>query len=259
MHKHFSFDFLKTISEQLYAELETNLGVTVLNPDSLTALRDFQTSNQSLQGVYVVYYKKLPMYVGKANDIYDRLSQHHEKLSGRLNIDLNQIGYKAIYLDKSMSTAANEGLMLMIYNETYNHQMWNGGGFGPKDPGKNRDNTEPGYFDRNFPIIANFTLTSVSDLETVQSLFTKMKSELPFVFRHQRLESAIGRIPVDLSRVPKTALELFRTAIKLFPRGWQGAVISYGMVAYRNAGRVYYEFADEVVLPKRTVARKRSL
>ena len=244
MHKHFSFDFLKTISEQLYTELETNLPETTLNPSSLAVLRNFQIG--STQGVYVLYYNALPMYIGKADDIHKRLSEHYTKLSGRMNIDLNFVGYKALYLDASMSTAANERLIISIYESHHTHQMWNGGGFGAKDPGGNRDNTEPGSFDVTHPIIQNYGLSSVLDRETIGSLFAKMKTELPFVFRYQDLAPALSQRTIDLSVTPKTAIDLFQAAMKLFPGGWQGAVISYGMVAYNNAGRVTYRFADKV-------------
>ena len=44
--------------------------------------------------------------------------------------------------------------------------MWNGSGFGPKDPGKNRDTTEPGAFDRDHPIITDLQVQNVEDHET---------------------------------------------------------------------------------------------
>ena len=247
MHKHFLFDFIRTISEQLYTELDAHLSVTRLDPSSLAILKSYQT--ESTQGVYVLHYGGLPVYIGKANDIHDRLSEHFIKLRGRMNIDLGLVGYKALYLDKSMSTAANETLLISFYASKYTHQMWNGGGFGPRDPGKNRDNTRPGYFDRTYPIIKDYGITSVGAVETVGSLFEKMKTELPFVFRYEALPPALSQKTIDLSITPKTAIELFQAAMKLFPSGWQGAVISYGMVTYNNVGDVTYRYADKIFKP----------
>ncbi len=181
MHALYSFDFLKTISKQLREHLDA-LQITVLNHQTLTELNEFQTLHDRRQGVYVVHYQGSPKYVGKAENLAARLGQHFRKLTGRRNIDPTEIGYKCLILDGSMSTAANEKLLIAQYKTDY-PDMWNGQGFGPNDPGKQRDTTTPSYFDREFPIRLDIPLDGIPDELTLGALAEVMKRELPYLFR----------------------------------------------------------------------------
>lgn len=229
MHANYSFHFLETVSKQLVDELEA-LTVSFLDAAALARLAADQAASNAHQGVYLLRLAGQPVYLGKADDVHDRLRQHLRKLSGRQNIDLAQVGYKALLLDKSMSTAANETVLIGLFRR-HHEGMWNGTGFGPKDPGKNRDTTAPGPFDRDHPIKADYPLTTVTDVETVTSLFRKMKNELPYVFRYE-LTANSGNINLDLDQVPRSAEMLLRAAMQALEPGWQAAILSYGMVVY---------------------------
>ena len=118
MHATYSFHFLNTVSKQLIAELDA-LTVSTLDAAALTKLAADQVSANAHQGVYLLHVNGRPVYLGKAEDVHDRLRQHLRKLSGRRNVDLTQVGYKALLLDKSMSTAANETVLIALFRRDY--------------------------------------------------------------------------------------------------------------------------------------------
>ncbi|GAB3097205.1 hypothetical protein GCM10027159_16960 [Lysobacter terrae] len=149
-------------------------------------------------------------------------------------MDLQDVGYKALLLDKSMSTAANENVLIDLFQQANPH-MWNGKGFGPKDPGKERDTTRPSAFDQAYPIREDFPVATVQDHETVGSLLTKMKAELPFVFRYGlRSRDAACSTPLDLTGVGRSAQELLQVAVTALGPGWKGVVLAFGMVLYKT-------------------------
>jgi hypothetical protein len=242
LHATYTFDFLTTVSKQLVEKLDS-LPVTQLAAN-LDALAAFQQETGFVQGVYLVHEGALPKYLGKADNVHDRLKQHLRKLSGRRNIVQAEVGYKALLLDKSMGTAANEEILIRLY-EAEHDAMWNGSGFGPKDPGKERDTTAPSAFDRDHPIITDFAVTNVEDHETIRTLFVKMKRDLPYVFRYE--VGAARNTAVDLTDLPRNAEALLRAAMRVLPLGWHSAILSYGMVVYNVAPKNYP--AGVVVIP----------
>lgn len=248
--KNYSFHFLNTVSQQLVEEL-TGLPVTAFNDTRLSELGAFQAHINSSQGIYLLYFDGLPVYLGKATDVRERLAQHLNKLAGRLHgpqrLNLDTIGFKALLLDQSMSTAANEDVLIAFFQQDHKG-LWNGRGFGPKDPGKNRDTTKPSYFDRTYPIDTAFPVENVPDHLTLLALFKRMKKALPFVFRYQKLPKSIANIQMDLTGVDRGAGTLLRTAIACFPAGWHAAMLSFGMVVYAGS-KAYWHTAEVIVSP----------
>lgn len=243
MHALYNFHFLNTVSAQLHEQLSQMVD-TPLTPAMLNALAAFQTANNAVQGVYVLHYNGSPVYVGKAVNMRTRLQKHMKKISGRKGINLAQVSYKALLLDRSMSTAANETVLLGLFQQTYTG-MWNNGGFGPNDPGQQRDTTEPGGFDRQYPIQEKWPITVANQQTTVGALLSEMKDELPYVFRFQRLTATEAATPVNVAGIPQEADALFEAAINALGAGWKGAILSYGMVLYKNTKA--YPFASRVI------------
>jgi hypothetical protein len=242
----YSFHFLDTVSQQLVDKLDDITPLT-LSAKTLTELADFQESKHAKQGIYVLYLEGAPVYLGKADNVEDRLSQHLNKLSGRNNVVLDEVGFKALLLDRSMSTAANEATLIAFFSKSHKG-LWNKRGFGPKDPGKNRDTTRPGFFDQNFPIRTDYPVPDVADELTIGALFKTMKTALPYVFRYQRLPAAIAKTTLNLKCVPHEAAALLRHALLLFPAGWHAAFVSFGMVVYRGS-KAYWHTAEVIVSP----------
>lgn len=241
MHSFYNFHFLDTISHQLQEKLEA-LQTTALTEETLGALASYQDENQARQGVYLLHYDGRPVYVGKAGDVAERLAQHLRKLSGRQNIDLAKVGYKALLLDKSMSTAANEDVLVSLFKEVHT-DMWNGQGFGPKDPGQNRDTTRPGPFDTRHPIRTDYEVPGIENTETVAALLGKMKSALPYVCRYN-IEDR-GDDPVNLDGVAHNARPLLQAVVNVLGAGWKAGILSYGMVLYHNDK--HYPYGEELV------------
>jgi hypothetical protein len=235
LHATYTFDFLTTVSKQLVERLDA-LPVTPIQAN-LDALAAFQQQTGFFQGVYVIHEGTTPRYPGKADNVHTRLKQHLRKLSGRRNVVLGDVGYKALLLDKSMGTAANEEILIRLY-EAEHDAMWSGGGFGTKDPGKERDTTAPNLFDRDHPIIADFAVPNINDQETIGTLFVKMKRGLPYVFRYGKIGTA-RTTPIDLTGVPRNAHAVLRGALRVLPQGWHGAILSYGMVVYNVPPKQY--------------------
>lgn len=232
MHALYSFHFLNTVSAQLYDQLK-GLAHTQLTATTLSALSSFQQTNNADQGVYVLHHKGQPVYVGKASNMQARLQKHLKKISGRKGIHLTDISYKALLLDKSMSTAANETVLMGLFQQTY-PGMWNNGGFGPNDPGQERDTTKPGDFDSTYPIQEKWPITLASSTITVGALLANMKAQLPYVFRHQKPSETEANTSINVAGIPHEADALFETVVNALGTGWKGAILSYGMVLYKN-------------------------
>jgi hypothetical protein len=238
------FDFLRTVSQQLKDTLEA-LPESVLDDGALAKLLSYQQEAGTHQGVYVIHYDGIPKYVGKANHVRDRLAQHLTKLRGRRGITPKRLGYKTLLLDKSMSTAANEDILIGMFKDEH-EDMWNGGGFGPKDPGKERDTTKPGKFDREHPIVDDFQINlhlDESGVVGLGKLLSAMKAQLPYVFRYDVPAAELSR-PVSVSEVPPTARDLLQAVVTLLGEGWRGAIISYGMVLYKTSK--HYPHGEEI-------------
>jgi hypothetical protein len=231
MHVLYNFHFLNTVSIQL-KELLDSTKVTLLNDRKLEDLDKFQNSNDSKQGVYLLHHKDEPVYLGKAENVADRLTQHLRKLRGRKNIQLKSIGYKAILLDKSMSTAANEDILIAMFQKTH-EGMWNGKGFGPKDPGKERDTTAPSWFDKNYSIIPDYSVEGLAGNASVLEIAETMKLKLPYVFRYN-IPQDVGDKQVNLVNVKMDAKSLLTVAVNALGAGWKGVILSYGMILYKT-------------------------
>lgn len=242
----YSFHFLDTVSRQLMGTLD-GMKFLPLTVQTLKDLAVFQNKKHAKQGIYVLYLNGLPVYLGKAGNVEERLNQHLHKLSGRNNIVLAKVGFKAVLLDQSMSTAANESTLIALFSKTH-EGLWNKKGFGPKDPGRRRDTTRPGFFDQNFPIRIDYPVPDIAVKTTIGNLFIIMKAALPFVFRHQKLPAAIAATTLDLTGVSNEAAALLRHALLSFPPGWHAAILSFGMVIYRGS-KAYWHTAEVIISP----------
>lgn len=238
------FDFLRTVSEQLKEKLES-LSPSPLDDTAIGKLQEFQADVRSTQGVYLLIYDGQPRYIGKANNVKDRLLQHFTKLRGRRYIELDKLAYKVLILDQSMSTAANEDILISLFKTQYS-DMWNGAGFGPKDPGKERDTTKPGKFDQQHPIIEDYPVEIDLDLEggiQLGTLLAKMKFQLPYVFRYD-VPASVQLSTIHLQSVNHVACDLLQAIVTHLGDGWRGAIISYGMVLYKT--NKHYPYGIEV-------------
>ncbi|HWI81517.1 hypothetical protein [Ramlibacter sp.] len=131
-----------------------------------------------------------------------------------------------------MSTAANEDVLIKLFKQSHSG-LWNGKGFGPKDPGKERDTTKPSWFDEHYPIIEDYPVDGLSDFLSLKELLETMKEKLPYVFRYKVPKSELGRA-INLRGVQRRADHLLQKAVVSLGAGWRGTIISYGMLLYKS-------------------------
>lgn len=212
------------------------MGESALTREALAELKTFQTKDRRFQGVYVVHYDGRPAYVGKAKNIEKRLSDHLFKLSGRNKIDFSRVRFQALYLDESMSTAANESLLIAQFKARH-PDMWNGAGFGTKDPGKERDTTKTSPFDLAYPINAEYLVECPAGADTgikLATLLSSVKKKLPYRLRYGKIGKDADR-SIRMSSQKLPAQELLQEVVQFLGGTWHAAVMKHGMVLYNVA------------------------
>lgn len=229
MFAYFRFSLPRAVTEQLVERLE-QLNPSPLTKDALTTLAAFQAKNETSQGVYVIYQGGAAAYAGKADNLSDRLSEHLWKLSGRLGMDMESVEFKAVLLDESWSTSANEGLLIAHY-KSKDECKWNGNGFGPKDPGRERDTTSPSWFDSAYPVRDDWPVKGIPDQAAVLEVLKEIKGQLPFLLRYEKLGKKTV-VAVDLSDVPRTARAVLVQCAQALGPGWQLTLLKFGFILY---------------------------
>ncbi len=214
----FRFDLPNAVTKSLLIELD-QLSGSRLDSTNLHLLEEFQARHEIQHGVYLLLQEGIPVYIGKADNVCERLQQHWGKLSGRRNLDINSIAFKALILEVSWSTAANEELLINYFKEK-GQCGWNKKGFGPKDPGKERDGYKPGWFDQTYPIDENWIFNRIPDRIPVGDLLEIMKDELPYLLRYE-INDNDARNLLDLRGVARSAECLLIHAAKCLGKNWQ--------------------------------------
>lgn len=176
----FEFDLATPFFEQLLGLFES-LETSPLTEERIRLLTPHQ-------GIYGLYQNEKLVYVGKAdNSLPGRLEDHQIKISGRLQISVEEIEFKGVYLAKTWVPLAPE-TKIIAHFQRQNLCEWNGGGFGQHDPGRNREETnKPPYgFDSQFPIKTDWPCIGVeSGAYEANDLLQKVKGLLPFCFRYE--------------------------------------------------------------------------
>lgn len=235
MFEYFRFNLPRAVTEQLVERLD-QLAPSPLTDVALRELYTFQNVNDTAQGVYVIYQAGAAVYAGKADRVAERVSEHLWKLRGRQGLDLGTIGFKALLLDANWSTSANEGLLIAHF-KARNECRWNGIGFGPKDPGKNRDGSVPNWFDNTYPVRDDYPLTGIANATTVSAALSQIKEQVPYLFRYV-VPSPEGATKLNLRGVPRTTREVAIRAAQALGAGWQLMLFRNGFTLYR-ANKVY--------------------
>ena len=229
MFDFFYFSLPRAVTEHLFERLD-QLKPSPLTAEELEKLAAFQAEKRSNQGVYVIYENDAAVYAGKANDLAERLGQHREKLRARLGIDMAAIRYKALLLDESWSTSANEGLLIKQFKQR-GECNWSGTGFGPKDPGKERDTTKPSWFDNTYPVRDDWPVENIPDQAAVGDVLKLLKNQLPFLLRYEKLGKAAAH-PVKLGGIPRNARAVLLKCAEALGSNWQLTLLKNGFILY---------------------------
>lgn len=248
----FDLDIPKAIYEQLLSRFEG------LEPEPLTnALIGGPLAVVRAPGVYGLHLDDDLVYVGKADDLGKRIEQHRTKISGRQNISLDRVRFKAVLVHRNWNAYAPESILLRHYRSR-DMCDWNGSGFGPHDPGRNREKTDmpPEHFDARFPIRADWPCTWITAGEhSVLDTLVTMKEKLPFLLRYETPgRSHYKRGHPDFNnrtvKVPNAGLparDLLALVVAQLP-GWQATEFPSHIIAYKECE----EYAYGIVIARNT-------
>lgn len=246
--RHFTFDLTGALAEQLDAALPG------LNPESLAMSQ--LAAVEAIPGIYQLYHGDELVYVGKADrNLHDRLTDHYRKISGRLNIDIDDMRFTGLYLEGTWIPVGPEQMLIKRREDQGIRPPWNYNGFGINDPGRERDTTNFGadHFDVLYPANLDYVIENVSGgTYPVSDLLPTIKRELPYIFRY---ENRYARHPdyleaqATVENMP-TALEVFNALMDALPSGWQltalpGYVIMYKQVRPYPSARVIFRSSTQ--------------
>lgn len=172
----FDFNMARAITEQLVEQFDQ------MTAGPLTA--DATAAARSEPGVYLLFLDNVLVYVGKSDgDLQGRLERHRRTLTGRKNITIDQMSFKAIHIHSNWSALTTEASLIRHYGQT----AWNFSGFGSNDPGRRRDDTAvpPDSFDGRYPIDPDFAVTCDAGEFAASELLSRLKGDLPYLLRYQ--------------------------------------------------------------------------
>jgi 23S rRNA C2498 (ribose-2'-O)-methylase RlmM len=134
----FHFNFTKAVQVQFEEQLKTQPQKPLANHEA-----------PAEPGVYVLYRKGRPVYVGSATSgakLSSRLKQHANKVGSRENISLDEMTCRFLAVDEDWMAVAAEKMMIDRYDPS-----WQGSGFGGHVPGRGRPGIRPIQWDEEFP------------------------------------------------------------------------------------------------------------
>lgn len=231
----FRLSVTRALGDQL-AELLSQLTPAPLTEESLQVL-------DPRPGVYQLYHQGELVYVGKADSsLPQRLGQHRFKLSGRLNVDPEAVGFTCVYVEEDLEAVAPERLLINRFREQ-GGVPWNTNGFGSNDPGQRRDTTvfEGNHFDVLYPADLEHPMPEVAPgTYSAAELAITIKSALPFVFRFKTVRRGRPHQDFYLASVvvPEpnmSADQLFGLLADAMPE-WQITVLPGYVVMYPAGG-----------------------
>jgi hypothetical protein len=131
---HFNFDLDLGIRTQVVEKLESSPFLSLARGIGPQA-----------SGVYVLYFKDVLVYIGKASKgttkskrpLRSRLNEHVTKISGRRNISVSDMKVRYLTFESEWWVFAAEFALITHYNPE-----WNTTGFGSKTPGVGRPGTD---------------------------------------------------------------------------------------------------------------------
>lgn len=244
----FDFDLGQAVIEQLLAHFNS-LAIGPLKTNVLRQMRDEP-------GVYQLFLERELVYVGKADrNVRKRLKDHLWKLSGRLNLNPDDLGFKALYIHRNWAPSVHESILINEYRRR-GESEWNASGFGNNDPGRRRDHTdtESSHFDSRFPIDPDYAPGNVDGRAyKALELLLLLKKELPYIFRFETRNRKNYRagspkyntLDVTIARDGMTTRHLLQQVVEAFPVGWQATFLPGRLILYEES--VEYPHAIAVI------------
>jgi hypothetical protein len=255
--EYFDLDIHSAMREQLVAAFEQ------LETAPLSGVEGLGVSRKG--GVYGLYVSDVLVYIGKSGNLARRLVDHACKIDGRQNISARDVSFRCLVVNPNWSPFAPETLLLGHYGGDL--AEWNGNGFGPHDPGRNREETDkpPDGFDQQYPIRFDFPCDEITaGTYDLTALLVALKKTLPFLFRYQttdRKKYRAGHVgysgkKVVVPRAGMPAHELLKLVTQQLP-GWQSTRFPSHFILYeeqrnyRYGETIWYQPAADEAKPRR--------
>lgn len=246
----FDFDLARAVLEQLVDAFHS-LTISQLNPAVCA-------NTSPGQGVYLLFLDDQLVYIGKADNLPTRLERHFRMLSARQNIDIEKLGFKALYIHRNWTTWTTEAALIRFFSE---ESPWNASGMGSNDPGHNREDTaEEDTFNSMYPIDSGYVCSWIEPRDYVAwDLLEAIKRGLPYLLRFHRVtrkfrsaideraEHELKQTTIAVPRPNMTANDLLIEVARQLPAGWQatqfpGRLILYKeQTDYRHGQRIWPE------------------
>ncbi|WP_329106866.1 GIY-YIG nuclease family protein [Micromonospora sp. NBC_01699] len=243
----FAIDLNAALLEQLPQALDS-LEPVSLTEENLSALGPEH-------GVYQLFHAGESVYIGKSQDtLRVRLNQHRRRCMGRLGIDVSDMSFRCLYVDKFVDAASPESVLIKRYREA-GLAPWNvAEGFAPKDVGRGRASGKPGqwFLDRPVDHLVTVRVAGAGGPMPVLGALAALKAAVPFdLFRYASDRSGsesdkasvvdyVGR-EVTLERGKAPLMSHLRRVVAALPVGWQATVEPPGVQIYRE--EVNYPYA----------------
>lgn len=199
------------------------------------------------QGVYQLFLNGELVYVGKTDadaGLSVRLQRHAKKIQSRLNLDHQQITFKAVrvYVFTAMDL---ESLLIKYYKDHGIPLSWNLSGFGSNDPGRNRDTSiiKENHFDKLYPIDLDLEveLEGLSPEMAASEVLGQLKEKLAYTVRfennggrskapHRDLSSTL----VKLEGMKGTVRQILREVRRALGDEWQITTLPGYVIVYKE-------------------------
>ena len=231
---HFEIDLVSALAEQLVEAFE-KLEVGSLSEQNIALV-------PKAQGVYQLYRGRTLVYVGKADSLSSRLSQHRRKILGRQNIKIDELGFKCLTVHKNWTALAPETSLIAHYKSQPALCEWNGNGFGIHDPGRERDTTtkHPEGFDSQYPIRDDWPCTTIhAGTWKAGELLARMKRDLPFLLRYDTTHADYRKLKLNVPKAGMPTAELLALITKSLP-GWQATRFPSHLILYKEQRQYKY-------------------
>ncbi len=152
----FVFELDRAIREQVIEKLSAS-----------PMLRLRRNNAPLLSGIYVLYFKRKLVYIGKASrgttkskrTLRSRLNEHVGKLENRQNLPMSEVCCRFLTIESDWFVWAAEFALINHYSPE-----WNNSGFGSKVPGVGRPGTHRvSKFNQLFPLKRGLTKAAEPD------------------------------------------------------------------------------------------------
>ncbi|APU41093.1 hypothetical protein BSL84_16335 [Streptomyces sp. TN58] len=217
------------------------------DPVDLT-LENLATLDDS-PGIYQLYRRQARnegaiVYVGQSDrSLRQRLQGQMVKISGRLNIDVNEMSFARLYVEDDLSVVNPARLLVNRLRDQGEEIPWHMNGFGNSDPGRNRDRTALKFqhFDAQHPINLDWVIRNdgPSGRMAVLEFATLVKGKLPYLFRFAYQGREIETVSVEVPEGAISADKAFRLLAAALGAEWQVSALSGYVVMYRERGVEY--------------------